>query len=512
MGYYPHQVRFTPDLLVGQWILSRHGDRLPEGWPVVTHGAWSLAVSAPLECIPVRDPGGRTVGWLLGHAVSDAGVFFRRGSEPVVPHDADLGEFADSLNGRFLVIDLQGSDPVIYLDGCATLAGVYSPEEQSAASTSGLIPLSPRTPFLLDRIVAVDAPYRSSMYPLGLTPRAGVERILPNHRLDCGRWTLVRRWPLGPMIRDADPERVAARVFHRVRQTLEAVHQVYPLDIALTAGRDSRMMLACARRVIAECTVFTADLGDEGAWRDVAVAGRVARRVGLAHRVQSARSRSRDLMEWICRTGCETGEVRGWHGARALADQAAGRATITGAVADPGKLIGWRKKALERPVTPEAMLARCGVPLRRELVLRAEAWLAGLPPLDPVATADVFHIEQVKGCWAGVIEYGELGRSSARLCPMTAAELVRGAFGLPLQYRLDLRLHHDVVQAAWPELLEVPFNDAMPLPQARARWYALKSWAERPMDRVARFIRKRRARFATPETALVVKADGRGAG
>jgi hypothetical protein len=133
--------------------------------------------------------------------------------------------------------------------------------------------------------------------------------------------------------------------------------------------------------------------------------------------------------------------------------------------------------------------------MRREFLARCEAWLGALPPLDQVALADVFHIEQIKGCWAGVIEYGELGRSSARLCPMSAAEIVREALRLPIDYRLGLRLHQDVMGAAWPELLEFPFNDAAPLPRARMRWYAVKEWSARRVGRMTRLIRRVRGRL-----------------
>jgi hypothetical protein len=134
------------------------------------------------------------------------------------------------------------------------------------------------------------------------------------------------------------------------------------------------------------------------------------------------------------------------------------------------------------------------VPARPEFLSRAEAWIASLPDLDPVALADVFHTEQVKGCWGGVIEYGELGLSSARLCPMTRRDLIDQAFRLPLEYRLKKQLHHDVIARHWPELLDVPFDTEYPVPPARDRFFDYRGRIRQWIETWAGAIRRRRAR------------------
>jgi hypothetical protein len=289
------------------------------------------------------------------------------------------------------------------------------------------------------------------------------------------------------------------KVCREVRGALEAVAAVHPLALTLTGGRDSRMMLACARPFIGTTKIFTADMRDRTSFRDITLAGSMARRLGLAHEVRRSRSSQRDLAEWAARTAGETGEPRGWRGTRALTSGLEGRAVVTGSAADVERLIGWRKQALDRPVTPELMIKRCAVTQRPEFVARAEAWLAGLPALDPLGVADVFQTEQVNGCWSGVIEYGELGASAARFCPMTSRALVEDAVRLPIEYRLAQRLHHDVMSELWPELLEFPFNEECPLPDTQVKVYQLKESLAPHAERGRRFLRRSISRLMAKE-------------
>ncbi len=496
MTYYPHQVPVAPSELPGQFVLTTREALLPAEWRIQAHGRWALVYSAPLECIPIEEQAGRPRGWILGHAVDpEAGFLHPCATGKLnVPEGASFTDIMGRMAGRFLGVELTRSDPRIHPDPMATLAGVFAPEEGAVASTSSLIPVTKRTPFAVERILSSDIPYSAVMYPLGLTPRHGVDRLLPNHVLDLASWSHTRVWPLARWTRDGDPTVAVELVGRQVRCALVAMAKVYQLDFTLTAGRDSRMMFAAARDLSQRVACFTADLGDEVSWRDVLVGSRVAAKAGVPHRkLRRRRARRSDLRTWVARTGGETGEPRGWRGCRTLADQRVGWATITGAAADLTRLVGWRKQFLSQDVTPERILGRCNAPRRAEFIRRAADWLAKLPPLDPLAVADLVHLEQVEGCWAGVIEYGELGQSSARLCPACNRSIVEATVRLPVDYRIALKLHSDVIERLWPDLLDLPFNEEFPTPTWRRRFFAVPRRLSGPAADLARGWRKARA-------------------
>jgi hypothetical protein len=294
----------------------------------------------------------------------------------------DFGSLMDGLCGRFLGVDLSGADPVLHPDPTGTLAAVFAPEEGAVGSTGSVIPVSARTPFAVDWILATDIPYADVMYPLGLTPRRGVERILPNHVLDLGSWLHQRRWPAGGWTRDAVPEAASREALDTIRAALRAVHDVWDLELSLTAGYDSRMLLACMRE-LTRVTAYTVYLGDEASWCDVRDAREIASRADIPHRVlKRRRIRSRQMRNWVVRTGGEGGEPRGWVASPLLDDLPGGRAIITGGQADFARVQGFRRRFLGQSITPRDILARCHAPPLPDFARRAEDWLSALPPLD----------------------------------------------------------------------------------------------------------------------------------
>lgn len=473
MGYYPFELTADPSLCRGQFVLSARPALIPPKWEIRTHGRWTLGYSRPLICAPVRNQG-RLTGWVLGHAVHEAQGLLdeTRGLALDEAGDEKFIQMVEGLTGRFVVFQFTGDSLQAHQDIYGMLAAVYAPEEETVASTGLLIPVSSHTPFERHWILATDIPYRSAMYPVGLTPRRGVERLLPNHVLDLGSWRMRRTWPAASYVQDIDPREVTPRVQRNVRRTLEAVRSAVPLQMPLTAGIDSRLLLACARDMLDDTLFFTADLGDENGWQDVAAARHIAARFGLRHRVFPwKRARRADRRAWAVRTGGETGEIRGWRSSRTLGMQEAGRASITGFVGELARSYWWQRFTPHTVVTPDFILGRCVAPRLPEFQRRAEQWLAGLPPLNAIAVAEVLYLEQRGACWAGVVEYGELGDSALRLPPLGQASLVRDLLRLPEAYRRARRVHLDIIESAWPELLDFPFNQEYPVPHGLRRMF-----------------------------------------
>lgn len=471
--YYPQYLQPEIALLRGQFILCGKDSLVPRGWESRTHGRWTLAWSSPLACASLVDAHGRTIAWVLGHAVTAEGRYLASGSSQVLSEGVTgLQPAIDGLAGRFIVIDLAAPDPKLQLDPYGMLAAVYAPCAQCVASTGMLIPVTRETPWAGERIEQCGIPYRSAMYPLGFTPRHQVERVLPNHVLDLASWQVSRLWPLAVFDRQADPARITPRIGARIRAVLAAVAAAGPVQCPLTAGLDSRLLLACSRGLTDGMTFFTANLNDESGWQDIVASRQLAARFGLRHREDRwRRPRHADLVAWVTRTGGETGEVRGWRACRTLAQQEAGKATLTGFVGELARAYWWARLQPGATITPESIVRRCRVPLRAEFVERAAAWLAGLPPLDPVSTLEVLYLEQRGGCWAGVVEYGELGDSEGRLAPMNQALMIRDMLKLPDEYRRGAGVHFDLVRQYWPELLEIPFNEQVRIGGIRGFWY-----------------------------------------
>jgi hypothetical protein len=426
---------------------------------------------------------GTVVGWLLGHAVTEDGWLVSDTIRLPGAPDWNTGceRLVDELAGRFLLLLVSSPSPRVYPDALGMLGAVYAPSSETVASTSNLIPLGPSTPFNVPRIRAVDAPYNTSMYPLGLTPRDGIERVLPNHFLDLSTWTLVRRWPTEPLRSDADPAAVQVSVAASTARTIAALAREYPLQSPLTAGRDSRALLACAKDVLDRVTLFTAELPREATgWRDVTVARRIAREMGVEHTLlRHRRARPGDLREWAIRTAGEVGEARGWRATRTYRQVDRDRFLLSGWAGDIARPIYWEKVTSDERITAQHVLRVCELGPYPEFVDRANRWLDALPTDDAATVLDLVFAEQRGGCWAGVIRYAHEGTSPGNVAPMCHQQTVRSMMSLPVDYRRLMRFERDLIEKVWPELLEFPFNEELEVPRARRRFYAVADVSRR---------------------------------
>jgi hypothetical protein len=492
--YYPHRHGAAPSSLVGQFVLGWGDISAPQRWTVLSQRGWTLALHPALPSFRVVTTGGENVGWLLGHAVARDGKFV--GQPIVVPSqpsgDATCEEIVAGLSGRFLLLMLAGPNPRMYTDAFAMLAAVFARSARMVASTSSLIPVTDSTPYEVAWIMATDVPYTNAMYPLGLTPRRGVERVLPNHYLDLEQWTLVRRWPKGDLAFDRDPSEAARTVAATASRTIDGIAAAYPVQSPITAGRDSRLMLACSRNVAHQIEFFTAPFpGQLVGWRDVMISKRIAARIGLTHRVLPyRRPRRSDRLEWVQKTAGETGEVNGWRALRTLKQLAADRVALSGWAGDIVRPIYWKGKPSDYVVTVADILAICNVPPLPVFVSRAAQWLASLPTRNAITVFDLLLAEQRGGCWTGVITYAEDGYPRARLAPLCNEEIIRTMMCLPESYRREMVFERDVIALMWPELLEFPFNEQVPLSRVGSLYFRGRQFASSNLNRVRRAIRR----------------------
>ena len=98
----------------------------------------------------------------------------------------------------------------------------------------------------VELVQAIGFPFRQGSYPAGLTPRHGIDRLLPNHYLDLGKWQPVRHWPKDPLAASCSTEDAIAEISMIVKRQIRAVVTTTPTYLMLTAGKDSWMLL-CLR-------------------------------------------------------------------------------------------------------------------------------------------------------------------------------------------------------------------------------------------------------------------------
>jgi hypothetical protein len=452
----------------GQFLLTQDPGLLPDGWRTWEAAGWHLATSF-LPVFDLVDLHGQRVGWCLGHPIVD-GVL-----EPpqIRLHMSDRGtldwpaidDLYDRMAGRFVLVLLHGEQPSVLLDAYGSLAAVYSAGSRIVASTPTLI----GGDWDEDLIAEVGYPDVDYWLPFGLTLTVGVRRLQANHRLDLRTWAVDRHWPRpGTLVEDPDPHRLRA-IHERLTSGIAAVAAVHPVTFSLTAGRDSRMLLACARDVVDRASFFTmAPTGVDTVDHHVAV--RLAARFGLDHSVIPIRgSTPSTLARWQFRTGhAVAGEL--WKAHESLQALDPDRVLIQGTA---GEIAGRRiPPGLDRRpgarMDPHTLLWWVWAPRRSRYFTAAEAWLDGLPDLPVHLVTELAYIEQRLSCWAGPGHYGN-STSRFEFTPFASRRLFTDMLSLPADYRHARGLVDDLCRLAWPELLEFSYNQYTGLRGARAQ-------------------------------------------
>lgn len=453
--------------LVGQFLLDRTGDAAPSGWTTLRHGDWHLAHHDSLPVHRVIGLSGEPIGWLLGHAV-DAGGSLVEGdvrADCDAPDDGRWEPWLYAMGGRFAAIALEGGCPRFYHDPSGSIAAVYQPSRRRVASTTAVIPYEPDSAENAELVAAMGLPESNAMYPVGLTPRHGIERLLPNHYLDLETWSPVRHWPVHGLEADPDVDAACARIEEITRRIMGAFAARGPIQIPLTAGQDSRMLLSCARPFRDRCAFYTVGLSDRAAREDVDTARRLARAFDLDHHVFPHREATPvEVRRWNWKIGCETGEYRGMMMSGTRSDVDRTRPEMMGNIAELSRAFYWRPAdGPDTAIEPERLATAVFAPHRPEVLEKIRTWLDGVPPMDRRTLLDLYYLEQRMGAWGSLLLYSDAHEGACRVFPLNHRETIESILRLPFAFRREGLLMRAIIQRAWPELLRIPINEPLGL-------------------------------------------------
>ena len=386
------------------YILTEDAERIPEGW----------------RCHPVGEQ-------LLGYG---SGLFLSPGSERVVL--SVLAQTEGELPFGGYVVFENGS---LHLDACGMLPAVYAPARRVVASCPSLIPDEPYDPDRMARPLA-----RDMFFPLGLTAKPGVIRLLPNHALDLRSLAPRRTWFIEALA-PGDPDMLVDRMIDVLRGNLARARTHDRLRLALTAGHDSRALAACAGKAVS----YTNWIDDAAEW-DAQVARAIARDLGFRHEVYPFDPpTSRERRVWMDGVGYSLGG-RVSHGFKTIRPEPG--IVVTGLCGEVGRCF-----YQAAPITPEGLVQAMLLEPRPEYVDAAARWLEPLRDLEPRQILDLLYIEARLGCWAGP-QMASPGL--VRYAPFSDRQVVDLQLRVPEHLRAADWVPKEIVRRTRPELARHP--------------------------------------------------------
>ena len=464
-----------PHSYMNQFLLGPAFAEHMAGWQrVVVAGELSLTAHPDLACTQAS-AGARELT-LIGHmldplapAASNADIL--RALLDAFADRSALIAATDRLGGRWLLIATDGRDRFLFHDALGLRQAFYT----DPATTGNVWVMS--QPGLAGEMLAlepdeqaerfVDSPAvrRTPQYrwPASGAPFKGLKHLLPNHWLDLRSAQSRRYWPLRPLEKftaDAAIERLSVLLSGQIR----AAAARFELALGLTAGLDSRMVLAAARDVVDRISIITVRQGvmpDEHP--DIQVPARLLKRLGLTHQVIRANSTmTADFSQRFKRNVHLAHDHYGHDAEAILIHFSRTRAVITGAGAEVVRC-SFRAKlphAAHVRFTPELLSwLEFGV-IEPFAVARFAEWLDDAGAQDHVKLLDLLDWEQDYGNWLAMtqLEFDIAWREI--FTPYNCRELFATLLGVPERYRRgpDSVLFREFIRRTWPELLSEPIN------------------------------------------------------
>ncbi|HSP43791.1 MAG TPA: hypothetical protein VLO11_13030, partial [Luteolibacter sp.] len=390
-------------------------------------------------------------------------------------------DLARRFGGRWLMI-IAGPDDVKIFGDPAGLQQLFHTDAAAtgvfwAASEPGILAeilgfgISPEArEFMSSEAYARNAEH---WWPWDTSPYREIRRLPPNHELSVGTGAVRRFWP-DKGFTPSTPDKAAEVVGETLRGLITAMHARCPLAVTLTAGLDSRMVLAAARPVARDVLFVTSKKRDMlESDPDLVISRRLAATLSLQHRIIDSDCQLREDFRELYFSSNQLCHEKWVFGAQAIHDALnLDKAAVGGHVAEVARRYYIMIKSGldgEEDFTPE-LLARATGLGQSALVVRAmERWKDGLGEVYNHDARDLLYWENRLGSWLASSQQEFLLAWNKILSPFNCRRVLEAALSVDPELRggPDYPFFRSVIARLWPECLDLPINPKPPVPLAR---------------------------------------------
>lgn len=356
--------------------------------------------------------------------------------------------------GSFVVPDSGALRPCFY----------YHSEGQTylGSSAKGLFEQLPpgQQPPLEDTDFFQTAFAKKGLFVMGHTPWRGLRQLLPNHYLDLETGTTHRYFPV-EKLQPRSPSSVLTEVIDLLRGQIEAATNRYTLALPLTAGWDSRVLLAVSRSKLGHYSgtytmrhPFMTDRHE-----DVRIPPKLAATAGMTHQFYTNTGETHPQDEQLLENEVDSPNPRNpamhtnVYNAH-LADQL----IISGITSETAK----RYYGEERILQPERLAILTGYGEHPFVVESLNEWLENARPVAELGydILDFFHWEFNVGS-SVAREVTEINLSRSKVFPpFNHKQLIDLLLRVPPNHRdmYDHQVYRKIIRTCWPELLRHRVN------------------------------------------------------
>jgi hypothetical protein len=477
---------------VNQFILGPSFAERLTGWQrLEVAGRLKLTAHPALACTKAAD-GAREVvliGHILDpHNVDETNDDIVRGLLRCFTSREALIKATERLGGRWLLIASSPGDSFLFHDAMGLRQAFYSELSDTgslwvvsqpglAAEVMSLTPDSLALDYMDSQTFRRTSEHR---FPGTASTFKEIQHLLPNHWLDLQSGKSQRYWPASPLIR-LMPNEAIDRLLLLLSEQIGAAANRFDLALSLTAGLDSRLVLAAARTVVDRLSIVTIRQGRmPDGHADIAIPARLLKRLGLSHEIVRASSSMTPEFSLQFKENVYLAHDHYGHDAEAILQRfSRTKAALTGSAAEVGRTPFRGKLPLADYVkfTPELLAWLEYGSTHPFLVAHFREWLADAGQQKFVKLLDLFEWEQDYGNWLAMtqLEFDVAWREI--FTPYNCREVLATMLAVDERYRKppDFLLFRSAIQKAWPELLIEPINPHTVRGRLSHRWADAKA-------------------------------------
>jgi hypothetical protein len=300
-----------------------------------------------------------------------------------------------------------------------------------------------------------------SWYPGDTTPYEAVRHLLPNHYLDLSTGKVLRYWPNADLPSMSLKEGVA-KSLEIFGGLMESARKRFNLAVSLTAGWDSRILLATTAPFARDVFYFTGifwDLTEDH--RDVQIPSKLLSKMGLAANIVECRDGLDRQFAEIYRRNVAMGHAVYGPVSQAIFHHVPKeRICVKGDAAEIVKC-HYRLGRSRCDDTTVQDLARLAEMVDQPFVTKGfQRWLSeARPHLHNVHVLDLFFWEQVAGRLHAMIE-AECDIAQEAFTPFNCRTLLATMLSVPERHRRapEFGFFRTLLKRAWPDVLKEPIN------------------------------------------------------
>jgi hypothetical protein len=397
----------------------------------------------------------------------------------------------DRFGGRWLLVATNAEESFLFHDALGLRQAFYTDPAvtgaiwvmSQAGIASEMLSLTPDEQALDYLDTQIFRRTFESRFPAAASTFKGLQHLLPNHWLNLSTGRSHRFWPSAPL-EAMTPETAIDRIGALMSGQIRAAAARFDLALSLTAGFDSRLMLANAREVADRICMMTLRQGRmPDHFPDIEIPARLLKLVGLPHVVIHATSTMTPEFSMQFKRNVFLAHDHYGHDAEAILRHfGRTKAVLTGSGAEVGRCAFRRKLPHADHVrfTPELLAWLEYGSTHPFLVEHFREWLAEVSRQDHVKLLDLLEWEQDYGNWLAMtqLEFDIAWREI--FTPYNCRQVLATLLGVDERFRKapDYLLFQRAILKAWPELLSEPINPHRTIGRLSLRISDMKALAD----------------------------------